>query len=134
TFKHANEYIEFRNKFEAETNEDLNDHIESMIPEGNSKRTPILYHTADVFDYAEEIGLTDIDLNDYKIHVYGSGNEIKIANASYKRNAFRLEQKGDYEAFDRRKATTYYTRFSKYKDGYYNINGIEFRDIKNEEV
>src|SRR5699024_122812 len=134
TFKHANEYIKFRNKFEAETNEDLNDHIESMIPEGNSKRTPILYRTEDVFDYAEEIGLTDIDLNDYKIHVYGSGNEIKIANDSYKSNAFRLEEEGDYEAFDRRKATTFYIRFSKYKDGYYYINGIEFRDIKNEEV
>src|SRR5699024_4411186 len=88
TYKHENEYIEFRNKFEAETNEDLNDHIENMIPEGNSKRTPILYRTEDVFDYAEEIGLTDIDLNDYKIHVYGSGNEIKIANDSYKSNAF----------------------------------------------
>src|SRR5699024_7750109 len=144
TFKHANEYIKFRNKtikhdneynklrnkFEAETNEDLNDHIESMIPEGNSKRTPILYRTEDVFDYAEEIGLTDIDLNDYKIHVYGSGNEIKIANDSYKSNAFRLEEEGDNRIIE----TTFYIRFSKYKDSYNYINGIEFRDIKNEEV
>src|SRR5699024_269858 len=82
-------------------NEDLNDHIESMIPEGNSKRTPILYRTEDVFDYAEEIGLTDIDLNDYKIHVYGSGNEIKIANDSYKNNTLRLEEEGYYEKYIR---------------------------------
>src|SRR5699024_11829902 len=108
TLKKANEYNAFRHKVKAETNEDLNDHIESIIPEGNSNRTPILYRTEDVFDYAEEIGLTDIDLNDYKIHVYGSGNEIKIANDSYKSNAFRLEEEGDYEAFDRRKATTFY--------------------------
>src|SRR5699024_11700390 len=71
TFKHANEYIEFKNKFEAETNEDLNDQIESMIPEGNSKRTPILYRTEDVFDYAEEVGFTDIILNDDKMNVNG---------------------------------------------------------------
>lgn len=123
TFDNPSDYIAFQNDFEAELDKDFQENIDEIEPEGESEKHPLFYRTDDVLEYADHEGLTDIDLDDYKIKTTVNHSEVKVNDGDYTSNSksIKLENK-EAEAED-----DYYIelRFNKYKDGFYYLNGVE---------
>src|SRR5699024_11620730 len=63
TFQHANELIDFKEKFEAETHEVFEDYVDKYYGH-DTNNLPTFYRTEDILEYAEYKGFTSIDIEE----------------------------------------------------------------------
>src|SRR5699024_9545390 len=131
TFQHANELIDFKEKFEAETDEVFEDYVDEYYGH-DTNNLPTFYRTEDILEYAEYKGFTSIDLEERETNI-SDYTDIPYEDNDLEYYDILIQPKDEEELkddWDDKKVSSIYLHFDRYKDGYYYLNGVQIGSVE----